>query len=250
MPNNLSSILCIGGHDSSGGAGITIDQATAAALEQPIRTLCVATTIQTDQGVQSIQPITPQELEQQLEQAFTQSIAAVKLGMLVNQDIVVRVGDFLKEQGVPIIFDPVLSATRGGALLAADAIPMLQTHLLPYVSLLTPNLPEAEHLSALPITTDHEIEQAAQWFIKQGVRAVLIKGGHGHSQESRDYLFAPDEGIHQWITAPRLDVQLRGTGCRLATAIACYIAQGLPLALAVSYAKNFVYNCLYAATHR
>ena len=98
--------------------------------------------------------------------------------------------------------------------------------------------------------TDQAIEHAARLLIEQGVQAVLIKGGHGTTLTSRDYLLTATNNAGQWFVKPRINIHLRGTGCRLATALACYLAQGQPLSLAVKHAQQFVYNCLHAAAHR
>ena len=250
MADLVNSVLLVGGSDSSGGAGIAVDKVTADELQQPVLTICTAQTIQSKDGVQAIKPLPITVLTEQLQQAFKQPLAAIKLGMLVNADIINTLHDFLKTKKIPIVLDPVLMATRGGALLVLAAVPLMRRSLLPLVSVLTPNLPETEQLLGTTLMDDQAIERAAQLLVDQGAKAVLIKGGHGTDKLCRDYLLDSVSGISQWFTMPRLDVQLRGTGCRLATAIACYLAQGHPLVLAVSHARQFVYNCLHAATHR
>ena len=94
-----------------------------------------------------------------------------------------------------VVLDPVMVATSGDRLLAADAVEALRTKLIPRASLITPNLPEAAALLDEPVAqSEAAIERQGQRLLAMGCRAVLIKGGHGQGSESIDYLF--DGGRH------------------------------------------------------
>ena len=88
-----------------------------------------------------------------------------------------------------VVLDPVMVATSGDRLLAADAVDALRTRLLPRASLVTPNLPEAAALLDEPVAlSESAIERQGKRLLAMGCRAVLIKGGHGQGTESIDYL--------------------------------------------------------------
>ncbi|PHQ80705.1 MAG: hydroxymethylpyrimidine/phosphomethylpyrimidine kinase [Coxiella sp. (in: Bacteria)] len=232
------SLVVMAGYDSSEGAGITVDKRVAIALGLNVIDVVTANTIQTQAGVQSVTPTTVETLTQQFSAIDPHAVAAIKIGLLYHADTINVVADFIKDYTVPIILDPVLAASKGGALLLPEALPLLQSRLIPHVTLLTPNIPEAETLLQRPLTSRHAIETAAQQFRSP----VLIKGGHGTQTDCADYLYAQGEG--QWFESQRLDVTMRGTGCRLSTAIACYLANGCNLKESVKKAKEYVYNRL------
>lgn len=246
MPNPL---LIIGGRDSSNGAGITVDLEVAEELQCKTAVIMTADTQQNTHGVQQIiaQPAT--DFRSQLRQHLATS-SVIKIGMLATKALVDVLCDELTTVEATVILDPVLSASLGGALLEADAMPTLMESLLPRLRLVTPNLGEAERLLGCSLQSVGAIEQAAQQFIKYGARAVLIKGGHGQGNQSRDYFLDSVTGVAHWFSLPRVNGALRGTGCRLATAIGCYLLHGQSLFNSVKNAKTLVYNEIYAASHR
>jgi hydroxymethylpyrimidine/phosphomethylpyrimidine kinase len=136
---------------------------------------------------------------------------------------------------LPIVLDPVLKATSGGTLMAAGGFGAL----LRRVAVVTPNLDE---LAALSGCSGDPARQAAA-LLAQGVQAVLVKGGHGRGALSTDVLYCSD-GSPVAFEKPRLGVSKRGTGCSLATAIACHLALGAPLTEACRAAKEAVHRWL------
>jgi hydroxymethylpyrimidine kinase/phosphomethylpyrimidine kinase len=246
----MVAVVAISGFDSSGGAGITTDLQTTTALECQSYPIQTAYTVQSKQGVESIQPILTDQLTTELSSLISSNIAAIKIGMLATLEITQTITSFISQQSIPVILDPVLAATSGKRLLEVEALPWFRDNLIPRVNLLTPNIPEVETLLNKTIKTNNDIEQAAIEFIEMGVPAVLIKGGHGVGSECCDYLRTTASDPGQWLCHQRLDVQLRGTGCRLSTAVACYMAKGFSLGEAVKLAKDFVYNLLYAKFNR
>ena len=121
--------------------------------------------------------------------------------MLGSAEIVREVVRFLEKINAPIVLDPVLISTSGTPLLEESAIGDLKTELIPRVSLLTPNLPEAERLLGRPLVSDGDIEHAAEDFLRMGCGSVLIKGGHRLSDHSQDYFANAKRRF--WLTSPR-----------------------------------------------
>jgi hydroxymethylpyrimidine/phosphomethylpyrimidine kinase len=145
------------------------------------------------------------------------------------------------------VLDPVMVASSGDRLLAADAVEALRTKLIPRASLITPNLPEAAALLDEPVAvSEAEIERQGRRLLSMGCGAVLIKGGHGEGSESIDYLVAASGTVA--LSAPRIATKnTHGTGCSLSSAIAALLAKGEAMETAVRNAKTFISAAIAAA---
>ncbi|MFW8636265.1 hydroxymethylpyrimidine/phosphomethylpyrimidine kinase [Cribrihabitans pelagius] len=232
----MTAILAAGGTDSSGGAGLTRDAAMAAALDVTLRPVVTAVTAQTDQAVEAVYPAAPEEVTAQVYAALATSPVpgAVKLGMIGAPGLAATLAEVLPTE-LPLVLDPVLKSSSGGALMLADGF----GGLLHRAMLITPNLPELAALSG----RSGCVEAQAAALLAAGAQAVLVKGGHAFGRESTDLLFTA-AGAEHAFAAPRLAVSRRGTGCSLATAIACYLAKGAPLPEACRAAKSAVHRWL------
>ena len=158
-----SKILIIAGSDSSGGAGIQADIKTVTALGSYAMTAITAVTIQNTTGVKSIVSIDPKEISNQIE--FTSKDIkpdAVKIGMLHSTKVIKSV---IYSLGIikvkKIILDPVMIAKGGAKLIDDKAIKLLKNQLIKKVSLITPNIPEAEILTNTKIKTKEDMIFAA-----------------------------------------------------------------------------------------
>ncbi len=131
-----------------------------------------------------------------------------------------------------------MAATSGDPLVEGGAVRALTTHLLPLALVVTPNLPEAETLAAMPVSSRADMEEAARRIHKLGPRHVLVKGGHLKG-DAVDLLYNGREFTA--FQAPRVESDnTHGTGCTFSAAIAAALAQGRPLAEAVRDAKAYV----------
>jgi hydroxymethylpyrimidine/phosphomethylpyrimidine kinase len=150
---------------------------------------------------------------------------------------------------IPIVLDPVMVATSGDLLLRSSAIAALKSILLPRATIITPNLHEAAALTGLPLAkNEQEMEQQARQLHQAGVKAVLIKGGHGAGAESVD-LLVTTAGLSRYAT-PRIDTpNVHGTGCTLSSAIAAGLAKGFSLEAACGEAKTYITSAI-AASYR
>ncbi len=229
-------VLLIGGIDSGAGAGLLRDAETVRDLGLAARVAVTAVTAQTDRRVSAIHPVPAGTVVAQIAAATASGpIGAVKIGMLCNAGIVRAVAENLPD--VPVVLDPVLAASSGAALLDEAGLAVLLRDLVPRVALVTPNLPEAARLaSALGRPTAASPAEQAAELLARGAKAVLIKGGHGEGRQSRDLLFAGD-GPAVELIAPRREGTARGTGCTLASAVACGLSMGMPLESACRQAK-------------
>lgn len=186
----MKKLLTIAGSDSSGGAGIQADLKTFAALGTYGMSCICALTAQNTKGV-SMVVNTPISLVKAQLEAIYDDVApdAVKTGMLGTTAIVNTVSDFLgNHRSAPLIVDPVMVATSGDKLLEDDAIALYKEKLIPLAALITPNIPEAEVLSGISITSEQDCRKAAEILMTFGCEAVLIKGGH-HIMDADDLLY-------------------------------------------------------------
>ena len=232
-------MLVIAGSDSSGGAGIARDLATLAALR--VRALCAVTavTVQSAERVLGVHALSAELVAAQIAAGVAAGApGAVKIGMLANAAIVRAVAAALPAR-VPVVLDPVLAASSGGELLDAAGRAALP-ELLPQVTLLTPNIPEAARLLGVaPAHDEAGLLAQARALLALGPEAVLIKGGHGEGAEAIDLLVTSTHEP-QRLCAPRRPGTRRGTGCALAAAIAAYLAQRLTLAESCARGKRHV----------
>jgi hydroxymethylpyrimidine/phosphomethylpyrimidine kinase len=209
-----------------------------------VRALCAVTavTAQTDTALLATHPMPESVVRAQIAAAFaTAAVQAVKVGMLATGATVRAVAECLVAHAhVPLVLDPVLVSSSGGVLLDLEGRARLVAELLPLAAVVTPNLPEAALLLAVPQARDEvtALEQA-QELLRRGARAVLLKGGHANGPHSVDLLLAHGASPVR-LSAARVGANLRGSGCALASAIAAYLAQGVPLPAACARAKNYV----------
>ncbi len=241
-------VLSIAGSDSGGGAGIQADLKTFAALGCFGMTAITALTAQNTCGVRAIHPVPPEMLRAQIDAVLDDIGAdAVKVGMLHSPEIVRTVAQAIdRHQLSRVVFDPVMVATSGAKLIDDPAIAVLVAELFPRAALITPNLDEAALLVGRPLTSVHDMAQAAAELLARGARAVLLKGGHLAGDTVMDLLLQPS-AEPLWLQAPRIaTANTHGTGCTLSSAIAAHLALGATLAQAVQQARDFVRQALQA----
>jgi hydroxymethylpyrimidine/phosphomethylpyrimidine kinase len=242
-------VLILAGSDSGGGAGIQADIKTVTALGGFAMTAITALTAQNTLGVFAIHAVPVAFVRQQIQVVLDDLGAdALKTGMLHAVPVIEAVTEEIAARAstVPLVADPVMIAQSGAALLEADAVEALRRRLVPLAALLTPNAPEAERLSGLPVADLAGQKRAAEALLRLGARAVLVKGGHLGGPEVSDVLATP-QGL-EVLTSPRLATKhTHGTGCTLASAIATGLAQGLDLRAAVVRARAYLFQALATA---
>jgi hydroxymethylpyrimidine/phosphomethylpyrimidine kinase len=242
-------LLIIAGSDSSGGAGIQADIKTACAFGVYAMTAVTAVTVQDTERVHAVELVSPKTVRDQIRVCLNDIGAdVIKIGMLGSAEIVDAVASTLKRhaRGIGIVLDPVMASTSGRQLLARDAVAAFKSKLLPLAALVTPNLPEARVLTGLRGTDRKSVEAAGRKLIGMGAQAALIKGGHT-TRETVDDVLVWKGGVEIYAF-PRVRTRhTHGTGCALSTAIACGLAQGLSLPLAVGRAREFVQHAIETA---
>lgn len=240
-------VLVCAGLDPSGGAGLLADLEALAAAGARGWAVATALTAQGPRGARAVVPASPEMLLAQVDallEGARELPRAVKTGMLGSGANAAALSERLARRPlgkVPLVVDPVLAASSGLALLdAADAREALHA-LLARATLATPNWPELEALAGRALGSEEEAVRAAR---ELPARAVLVKGGHREG-EPVDLLVRGRSVVR--IRGRRRPVDARGTGCRLASAAAGFLARGVPLEESVRRAKRVVERYLDAA---
>jgi hydroxymethylpyrimidine/phosphomethylpyrimidine kinase len=237
----MHTALTIAGSDPSGGAGIQGDLKTFSAHGVYGMAVITALTVQNTVGVRDAFDVPPDLVRAQLDAVLDDiPVGAAKTGMLSVPETIEAVASVLGDRRLPfLVVDPVMVATSGDALLRDDAVEVLVARLFPLATLITPNVPEAERLTGLEITTVGGMRAAAEALVRRGARGVLVKGGHLEGDRVVDLLHC-DGAFHEF-GAPRLATpHTHGTGCALAAAIAAHLSRGASLPDAVARARAFV----------
>ena len=240
-----SKILIIAGSDSSGGAGIQADIKTVTSLGSYAMTAVTAVTSQNTKGVSSIFPISEKEITKQIE-FVSKDIRpdAIKIGMLHSVKVINSVIKSLKKIKIKkIILDPVMVAKGGAKLIDDESIKILKKKLLKNVSLITPNIHEAEILTKTVIKTKEDMIYAANILINLGAKNVLIKGGHLISNEMYD-IFVNKKEISIFKNIKIKTKNTHGTGCTLSSAIATYYSCGKTLKKSCDMAIKYVNHAI------
>lgn len=233
-------VLTIAGFDPSSGAGVTADIKTIAAHGCYGVAAITALTVQSTAGVKGVYPLDRQVLMESLKELVADvKVSAVHVGMLGDAAVAGSVASFLTQVRLPnLVIDPVLNASSGAALVDTPAIEILREKLLPLAAVLTPNVKEAERLTGMKIEDPEDMKVAAEKLHALGVDAVLVTGGH--LQQPVDLLSVRNRCV-QVFRGERVDSpHTHGTGCAFATAVACQLALGRSLSLAVLLSKAYI----------
>ena len=241
--------LTIAGTDPSGGAGIQADLKTFSALGAYGTSVITALVAQNTQGVQSVYRIAPEFVAAQLDSVLSDvRIDSAKIGMLSETAIVEQVAARLRKADIPfVVLDTVMVAKSGDALLSPDAVASVRELLLPQVSLITPNLPEAAALLNCAVASDEaEMREQGRALLALGCQAVLMKGGHLTAAESPDWLIT--HSTEQRFSTSRVNTRhTHGTGCTLSAALAALRPRHADWAETIGEAKNWLQQALLQA---
>jgi hydroxymethylpyrimidine/phosphomethylpyrimidine kinase len=245
-PQRYARVLTIAGSDSGGGAGIQADLKTFAALGCYGMSAITALTAQNTVGVQGIHAVPASFLKAQIQSVMDDIGAdALKIGMLHEPGIVEVVAWAIDHYNIrQVVLDPVMVATSGDRLIAQETVQVLVRELFPRVTVVTPNLDEAQLLLGQAIANAQALDAAAQGLLAMGARAVLLKGGHLASDEVVDVLVQAQGPTRRLASARIPSRNVHGTGCTLSSAIAAHLALGHGLEEAVVLARTFILSAI------
>jgi hydroxymethylpyrimidine/phosphomethylpyrimidine kinase len=260
MVQEKGRVLIIAGSDSGGGAGIQADIKTVTALGGYAASAVTALTAQNTNGVHGIFEVPPEFVSQQIDVVLDDIGAdAIKTGMLHRTDVLDAVIASLEKAGtgggtsggtgIPLVVDPVMVAKGGASLLDEDTRDVVRRRLIPRATVVTPNIPEAEILAEMSIRDEDDMIAAGRKLLALGPKAVLMKGGHLEQSSSGEVvdLLLTGVGVKRFTSARIESRHTHGTGCTLASALACGLAQGLAVEAAVERARIYVLAAIMTA---
>jgi hydroxymethylpyrimidine/phosphomethylpyrimidine kinase len=233
-------VLTVAGSDSSGGAGIQADLKTITVLGGFGMSVITALTAQNSLGVAGIFEVSPAFVEKQFDAVMSDmGVDAIKTGMMANTAILRVVVDNIRKYNIDkVVVDPVMVAKGGALLIRGDFRESLVRELIPLASVVTPNIPEAEVLAEMNITSVDDMRRAAGIIHEFGISSVLIKGGHLQG-DAVDVLYTGSH-FHEFSSERIGKEGVHGTGCTFSAAIATGLARGKNMIDAVAGAKIYI----------
>lgn len=243
--------LTIAGSDPSGGAGIQADLKTFSACGCFGTSAIVAVVDENTVGVTGVHPVPVDFVTGQIRSVLGDIGAdAVKIGMLHSSELIKAVKETLSDYDVRnIVLDPVMVATSGDNLLQNDAIETLQRELIPFVRVITPNIPEAEVLLGRKIESQDDLPKVIKELSVGRKVSVLLKAGHLTEDALTDVFYNAETDEIVELTSERVYTKnTHGTGCTFSSAIAAYLAHGRPLNDAVREAKEYMKSAIIAGS--
>lgn len=246
-------VLIVAGSDSGGGAGIQADIKTVTALGGYAATAVTALTVQNTRGVSGVVAVERQVVRAQMETVLSDIGAdVIKTGMLGDRKLIETIAQAKADlaKAIPMVVDPVMVASSGDRLLPAEAVDAVRRLMLPGAALVTPNAMEAEVLTGKAVETLDGQRRAAERLLEAGAKAALVKGGHVAAYADEEVMvdvLATEDGEH-FFDVERIETNsTHGTGCTLASGIACGLARGLELVDAVALSSAYLSRALRAA---
>ena len=226
-------VLTFAASDPTGGAGLQADILTIAS--QGCHPLSVLTgfTVQDSSGVEAFEALEPRWVARQTRTLLADmNVGAFKLGVLGSAQNVAAIAEILAEHAqVPLVLDPVLASGRGDRLASDETVAALLELIVPRATIATPNTLEARRLGG------------ERRLLALGCKHVLVTGTHDDTPEVVNTLYGADGTVHEerW---PRLAGSYHGSGCTLASAIACGLAKGWSAEKAVHEAQAYTWRAL------
>lgn len=245
--------LTIAGSDSGGGAGIQADLKVFHSLGCFGSSAITCLTAQNTKKVKSIFPVSSAFIAEQID-VVLEDIGSncIKLGMLLNSDIIYTIAEKLRYYkpilNFKVVIDPVMVSKSGAHLLDTSAVNAFIQELIPLADVLTPNLPEASALLNNSILTQDDMLNAAKELVTLGAKSVVVKGGHlENSDEANDVLFykTQSHSYEKWFKSQRIITKnTHGTGCTFSAAICAFLAKNISLVDSIENAKMYLTSAL------
>ena len=245
MSQQLKVILIIAGSDSCGGAGVQADIKTAHRLGAYPITAISAITSQNSKAIYDIYKIPARVLETQIEAVLEEFRPdSVKIGMIYSVENAKALKNILRRYNLKnVVLDPVIISSTGVSLMEEGVIQIIKEELLSMVSIVTPNIYEAEIISETKIEGVEDMEMAAK-IIKDMGPDVVITGGHLRGDLCLD-IFFDGEKIHRFEHGKIASDATHGTGCVFSTALATHIAMGYKKEEAVKLSGDLTVSSIH-----
>ena len=237
-------ILCIGGLDPSGGAGLQADIEAIAQCGGHALPIASCLTVQNSSKAISLSVVDASIIQQQADALLNDmDISACKIGVIPNQEIAITIAGIITQlPDIPIVLDPVLSASHGIKFVDQATLDSMRNKVLPAVTVVTPNSAELDQL----IAGDECITSKAQSLCQLGPEHVLVTGTDEKTEDVVHYLVNKEKMLNEYHWH-RLPHEFHGSGCTLSSALACLLALGLDIQEAVEQAQKYTMQSLKAA---
>ncbi len=239
-------VLALSGLDPSGKAGLLRDVSVINSLDAIAGGIPTAITVQDFERAYEWEPIDGKLFEHILRKLFANRCPdAIKVGMVPNVKLAAVIENEIRKIGIPVVWDPVIATSDGTSLMNPDEIDDIMNVLSRVVTVITPNIPEAERFW---VGKDGKLNEnlLSKKVSEYGMKAILLKGGHSSGEYIKDCLVT-GSGT-QYYQRFRLDKNIRGTGCALASALATELAAGKPIDKAFMQAEKFMDSFIASAS--
>lgn len=233
--SNRNICLVISGFDPSSHAGYSVDVRVLESIDVHPVGVISSLTSQSATRFEGSYPVACNIIKKQLDTLICDySVSSVKIGMVYSKEIMEVIKKFLVCLNVPIVIDPVIMTTSGGAILKPTDKEYYIAEFLPMATLVTPNLEELPQLLGAPI---HSVESACELYFSKFQQSVLVKGGHGNSENKVVDAYYDGKSMYQWEKNRNRAVNTRGSGCRLSSLIAGFLANNCSTLEAIEKAQ-------------
>ncbi len=237
------NLLSIGGSDPSSGAGIQNDIKVFSNFNVHGLTVITAITGQNTSNFGMVEPVSREILTNQLDSILTDfRIDGIKIGMVYNSEIIKTIHLQLKNLKIPIVVDPVIKSTTGGALIEESAIKDFQKYVIPLATVITPNRFEAETLSETKVNSKSSIKKIAKIIQKMGAKNVVITGITEKKNRIADYVL--EKNTEYTISGDKIANVNHGSGCNYSAAMAYAVSNKKTIQESVKFSKKFTYNSI------
>lgn len=234
-------ILCIGGLDPSGGAGLQADIEAIAQCGGHALPIASCLTVQNTSKAILANVVDTNIIQQQVDALLVDlQIAAFKIGVIPSQEIAIKVAEIITQlPKIPIVLDPVLEASHGIEFVNQETLDSIRDNVLPKTTVVTPNVKELNQL----VTGDECITSKARSLCQLGPEHVLVTGTEENSKNIVHYLVNSENVLSEYH-CPRLKHEFHGSGCTLSSAISCFLALDMDINKAVKHAQNYTMQSL------
>ena len=239
----LKKTLTIAGSDTSGGAGMQADLKTFQEHSTyGMVALTVVVTMDPKNWSHAVTPLPTELLQKQLDTALSTGVDAIKTGMLSTEEIIQMASQAIQQSGTDkVVIDPVMICKGDDEVLNPGNTTAMINYLLPYATVVTPNLFEAGQLAGMSTpTTIEDMQLAAQKIHALGAKNVVIKGGKALAHDKAVDLFFDGTDFKLLETEKVVSTYNHGAGCTFAASVCANLANGLSVEEAVIEAKQFV----------
>ncbi len=242
--NSRPPILCFGGLDPSGGAGLQADIEAIASCGGHALPIASCLTVQNSVQAFSVNAVDTSIIHQQASALIEDmQITSCKIGVVPNEAVALTISDILSQlPKIPVVFDPVFSASHGSDFSNENTISVIKEALIPLTTIVTPNFKELKSLT----DDNYDVISQAKALCELGLDYVLVTGADCDTALVHNTLFSA-EGVQAKYEWPRLPHTYHGSGCTLSSAIACYLALGSDIHTAVEKAQQYTWQSLQNA---